>query len=353
MHKTFLSFIMICITSLLYGEIEYGFSALNIGGGFIIFEPFDVCGPSSSTIHSKSLGFNSGMTLSGATPHVDTLELKWRYWKSKESYKNGDKAILCKQTVSLIPPCRNPEYYTLYFCFNKTEVFMVYRIVWNGWKNTECILSNGCPIGYGEDLVGQLSYFKKNPDATSADFFNAMQKKYDYHPARRKNSNYFWLKWSPGKVVHYRKNDGNDVFWGDVEKFDDKNSTLCRLMRYAFEEVMLKIIAQPDITQEEFTAFVKNLGKENECFICNDLAAWKRISEIVVKKKMLNPDKMFVEKIIIPELQNQIAIIGETPGKIFIITFENVLSDEIKVDAETIRRLKEQGYFQKIFLDKK
>ena len=33
--------------------------------------------------------------------------------------------------------------------------------------------------------------------------------------------------------------------------------------------------------------------------------------------------------------------------------FENVLSDEIKVDAETIRRLKEQGYFQKIFLDKK
>ena len=124
-------------------------------------------------------------------------------------------------------------------------------------------------------------------------------------------------------------------------------------MRYAFEEVMLKIIAQPDITQEEFTAFVKNSGKENECFICNDLAAWKKISEIVVKKKMLNPDKRFVEKIIIPELQTQIAIIGETPGKIFIITFENVLSDEIKVDAETIRRLKEQGYFQKIFLDKK
>ena len=116
-------------------------------------------------------------------------------------------------------------------------------------------------------------------------------------------------------------------------------------MRCAFEEVMLKIIAKPDITQEEFTAFVKNSGKENECFICNDLAAWKRISEIVVKKKMLNPDKMFVEKIIIPELQTQIAIIGETPGKTFIITFENVLSEEIKVDAETIRRLKEQGYF--------
>ena len=161
------------------------------------------------------------------------------------------------------------------------------------------------------------------------------------------------MKWSPGKVVHYRKNDGNDVFWGDVEKFDDKNSTLCRLMRCAFEEVMLKIIAKPDITQEEFTAFVKNSGKENECFICNDLAAWKKISEIVVKKKMLDPDKRFVEKIIIPELQKQIAIIGETHGKTFTLTFENVLSDEIKVDSKLIDRLKNQGYFSKMFVNKK
>ena len=54
-----------------------------------------------------------------------------------------------------------------------------------------------------------------------------------------------------------------------------------------------------------------------------------------------------------PALKNQIAVIGSTPYNTFTVTFENVLSDEIKVDAETIRRLKEQGYFQKIFLDKK
>lgn len=354
MHKTFLSFIMICITSLLYGEIEYGFSALNIGGGFIIFEPFDICGNTPNLIiPSTCSSFGNIMGMTGKFPHVKKLHLKWKYWKSIIHYKNREPGILCEQTISLNPPCTNAEIYDFYICFNKTEVFVVYKIVWKRWKYKECILSNGCPVGYWGDIVGDLSYFKKNPDATSASFFEAMQKKYDYHPARRKNSNYFWLKWSPGKVVHYRKNDGNDVFWGDVEKFDDKNSTLCRLMRCAFEEVMLKIIAKPDITQEEFTAFVKNLGKENECFICNDLATWKRISEIVVKKKMLNPDKMFVEKIIIPELQKQIAIIGETPGKTFTLTFENVLSDEIKVDSKLIDRLKNQGYFSKMFVNKK
>ena len=83
------------------------------------------------------------------------------------------------------------------------------------------------------------------------------------------------------------------------------------------------------------------------------LAAWKKISEIVVKKKMLDPDKRFVEKIIIPELQKQIAIIGETPGKTFTLTFENVLSDEIKVDSKLIDRLKNQGYFSKMFVNKK
>ena len=57
---------------------------------------------------------------------------------------------------------------------------------------------------------------------------------------------------------------------------------------------------------------------------------------------------MFVKKITIPELQNQIAIIGLTPGKTFTLTFENVLSDEIKVDSKLIDRLKNQGYFSQI-----
>ena len=72
MHKTFLSFIMICITSLLYGEIEYGFSALNIGGGFIIFEPFDICGntpnliiPSTCSSFGNIMGMTGKLTLSG------------------------------------------------------------------------------------------------------------------------------------------------------------------------------------------------------------------------------------------------------------------------------------------------
>ena len=331
---------------------EYGFDTKNVGGGYIILDPFDVCGPSSSTIHSKSLGFNSGMKLSGATPHVDTLELKWRYWKSKESYKNGDKAILCKQTVSLIPPCRNPEYYSLYFCFNKTEVFMVYQIVWNGWKNTEFVLSNGCPIGYHEDLVGQLSYFKKNPDATSADFFNAMQKKYDYHPACRKNSSYFWLKWSPGEVIHYRKTNGVPVYWGEINKINDINFFSHHFMQYAFENVIKKIIAEPDITPKDFTVFVKNLGNENECVISNDLPAWKNITTVVINKKLLDPDR-FLGKIDAPALKNQIAVIGSTPYKTFTVTFENVLSDEIKVDSKLIDRLKNQGYFSKMFVNKK
>ena len=84
------------------------------------------------------------------------------------------------------------------------------------------------------------------------------------------------------------------------------------------------------------------------CFISDDLTAWKRITEIVVRKKMLDPDKRFVKKITIPELQNQIAIIGLTPGKTFTLTFENVLSDEIKVDSKLIDRLKNQGYFSQI-----
>ena len=354
MYKIFLSFIMTCITSLLYGDIEYAFSAHNIGGGFIIFEPFDICGNTPSLlIPSTCSSFGSSMGMTGEFPHVKKLHLTWKFWQSIEHYKIGKPGIQCEQTITLNPPCTNAEVYNFYICFNKTEVFVVYKIIWGRWKYKEYILSNGCPVEYFGDIGGPLAYFKKNTGATSASFFEAMNKKYDYHPSRREKSNYFWLKKTPLKVVHYRKTDGSAVYWGDVEKNDEKNSTLYRLMRYVFKQVMLKIIAKPDITQEEFTAFVKNSGKENECFICNDLAAWKKISEIVVKKKMLDPDKRFVEKIIIPELQKQIAIIGETPGKTFTLTFENVLSDEIKVDSKLIDRLKNQGYFSKMFVNKK
>ena len=92
--------------------------------------------------------------------------MKWKYWKSIVHYKNGEPGILCEQTISLNPPCTNAEIYDFYICFNKTEVFVVYKIVWKRWKYKECILSNGCPVGYWGDIVGDLSYFKKNPDAT-------------------------------------------------------------------------------------------------------------------------------------------------------------------------------------------
>ena len=346
---TFFSLGMLFLTGCFQLPAEYHFSAHNVGGGFIIFEPFDICGGTPFPLHpSTCQSFDAGMSMPASRPHADTLSLNWRYWESVESYKKGDPGIACEQSVTLKPPCLNPEFYGIKFCFNQKEVFVVYRIIWNGWKDAESVLSDGCPFGYGEDLVGELSYFKQKPNSSYASFFKAMHKKYDYHPERRKNSNYFRLKWSPGKVVHYCKTDGADIFWGDVENIDDKNSVQRRFMRYGFEEIILKIIAKPDITQEEFTSFVKNSGKENECFISDDLTAWKRITEIVVRKKMLDPDKRFVKKITIPELQNQIAIIGLTPGKTFTLTFENVLSDEIKVDSKLIDRLKNQGYFSQI-----
>ena len=94
MHKTFLSFIMICITSLLYGDIEYAFSAHNIGGGFIIFEPFDICGNTPSLlIPSTCSSFGSSMGMTGEFPHVKKLHLTWKYWQSIEHYKIGKPGI--------------------------------------------------------------------------------------------------------------------------------------------------------------------------------------------------------------------------------------------------------------------
>ena len=147
-----------------HGAIEYSFAAFNVGSGFIIFEPFDICGNTPILFApSTCSSFGAIMGMTGATPHVKVLNLRWRYWGSVESYKNGDKGIQCKQTVTLEPPCRNSEIYDIYICFNKTEVFIVYNIVWAGWNYKENILHNGCPVDYFEDLVGELSFFKKIP----------------------------------------------------------------------------------------------------------------------------------------------------------------------------------------------
>lgn len=343
-----------CVTNYAMAISEYKFAAYNVGKGVVLFEPFDVCGYTPLHILPSTCSeFAATKSLDGTIPHVKKIELKWQYWETVESYKNGEKGINCKKTVTIAPPCNASEYYGFYFCFNQKEVFLVYRIVWNSWKDQEYLLPDGCPLGFEEDLVGELAYFKKNPNAKYADFFYAMQKKYDYNPSRRKNSSYFLLKWFPGKVIHYRKTDGTPVYWGDIAKIDDKNFFKKELMRYAFVEIIQKIASQPDIVQNDFTLFIKESGKENKCFISNDLIAWKQITTAVVTRKMLNPNNSLAEKIDASALKNQIAIIGVTPYKIFTLTFENIFFDEIKLDTQMLFKLNEQGYFSKIFVNKK
>ena len=55
---------------------EYRFSAHNVGGGFIIFEPFDICGGTPFPLHpSTCQSFDADMSMPASRPHADTLSL--------------------------------------------------------------------------------------------------------------------------------------------------------------------------------------------------------------------------------------------------------------------------------------
>ena len=152
-----------CVINYAKATSEYKFAAYNVGKGVVLFEPFDVCGHTPlPLIPSTCNEFVAIKSVNGTIPHVKKLELKWQYWETVESYKNGEKGINCKKTVSIEPPCNAPEYYGFFFCFNQKEVFVVYRIVWNSWKDQEYLLPDGCPLGFEEDLVGELAYLKKS-----------------------------------------------------------------------------------------------------------------------------------------------------------------------------------------------
>ena len=80
---------------------EYHFSAHNVGGGFIIFEPFDICGGTPFPLHpSTCQSFDADMSMPASRPHADTLSLNWRYWESVERPGSrhthiGIKALTC------------------------------------------------------------------------------------------------------------------------------------------------------------------------------------------------------------------------------------------------------------------